>query len=358
MNRVKSFFGRAGEEPHLVLEDDPTQTPRERFSRFIGGGWILILLLALVAVFWISRPAQFGSAYNLTMLAVNAAILLVLSVGQTFVIISAGIDLSLGAVLVFSSVVSAQAMLWITGSPAGTFGTTPGGWGVVGVGLMVALASGAAWGALNGLLVAVAGIPALIVTLGTLGMALGLAQILSGGVDVRAVPELLVTQIGTGTLFGIPVLVVIACVVAIVAAVVLHLTRFGLHAFAVGSNAEAARRSGVRLRRRVITIYALSGMLAGLAATMSIARFSTTTINGHAMDNLSTISAVVLGGTSLFGGIGSIMGTVIGVFIPIVLLNGFVILGIPPFWQTVAMGAVLILAVWVDQLKRRTRQGS
>jgi ribose transport system permease protein len=98
-------------------------------------------------------------------------------------------------------------------------------------------------------------------------------------------------------------------------------------------------------------------MLAGLAAMMSIARFSTTTINGHAMDNLATISAVVLGGTSLFGGVGTMMGTVIGVFIPIVLLNGFVILGIPPFWQTVAMGAVLIFAVWIDQIKRRVRQG-
>jgi ribose transport system permease protein len=91
---------------------------------------------------------------------------------------------------------------------------------------------------------------------------------------------------------------------------------------------------------------------------MSNARFSTTTINGHAMDNLATISAVVLGGTSLFGGVGSVFGTVVGVFIPIILLNGFVILGIPPFWQTVAMGAVLILAVWIDQLKRRLRKRS
>ena len=91
---------------------------------------------------------------------------------------------------------------------------------------------------------------------------------------------------------------------------------------------------------------------------MSTARFATTTIGGHAMDNLGTISAVVLGGTSLFGGIGSIGGTVVGVFIPIILLNGFVILGIPPFWQTVATGAVLILAVWVDQLKRRAKERS
>jgi ribose transport system permease protein len=337
----------------------PTGEPaagESRLARILGGGWIFLLLIALIVIFAALRPTQFGSAYNLSQLTINAAILLVLSVGQTFVIISAGIDLSVGAVLVFSSVTSAQVMLALSGAPGGTYGTTDAGWGVVAIGTLVALLSGAAWGFVNGYLIAVARIPALIVTLGTLGMSLGGAQILTGGVDVRAIPALLVDEVGAGSLAGIPVLVAIAIVVAIVFGVVLHLTRFGLHVFAVGSNPEAARRAGVKTRRRIISIYVLSGTLAGLAAVMANARFATTTIGGHAMDNLSTISAVVLGGTSLFGGIGSIAGTVIGVFIPIVLLNGFVILGIPPFWQTVAMGAVLILAVWIDQLKRRARE--
>jgi ribose transport system permease protein len=327
-----------------------------RLARFVGGGWIFLLLIALIVIFSALRPEQFGSAYNLSQLTINAAILLVLSVGQTFVIISAGIDLSIGAVLVFSSVTSAQVMLALSGAPGGTYGTTDGGWGVIAVGTIVALLSGAAWGFINGFLIAVARIPALIVTLGTLGMALGAAQILTGGIDVRAIPALLVDEIGAGYVAGIPVLVLIAIIVSVVFGVVLHLTRFGLHVFAVGSNPEAARRAGVKTRRRIIAIYIVSGTLAGLAAVMANARFATTTIGGHAMDNLSTISAVVLGGTSLFGGIGSIAGTVIGVFIPIVLLNGFVILGIPPFWQTIAMGAVLILAVWIDQLKRRARE--
>ena len=327
-----------------------------RWARLIGGGWIFLLLVALIAIFSILKPAQFGSAYNLSMLAINAAILLVLAVGQTFVIIAAGIDLSIGAVLVFSSVVSAQVMLHLSGEAGTTYGTTAASWWVVGAGALVALLSGAAWGALNGFLIAVARIPALIVTLGSLGMALGAAQLLTGGVDVRAMPALLVDGIGAGTVAGIPVLVLIAIAVTIIAAIVLHLTRFGLHVFALGSNQEAARRAGVKTRRRIVAIYVLSGTLAGLAAVMANARFATTTIGGYAMDNLSTISAVVLGGTSLFGGIGSIAGTVIGVFIPIVLLNGFVILGIPPFWQTIAMGAVLILAVWIDQLKRRARE--
>ena len=342
------------------LQDAETEavSRAERWGQRLGGGWIFLLLIGLVLVFGLMRPAQFGSAYNLSMLAVNAAILLVLSVGQTFVIIAAGVDLSVGAVLVFASITSAEIMLRLSGAQGGAYGTTEGGWGVVGAGLIVALASGALWGLVNGLLVAVARIPALIVTLGTFGMALGFAQIITNGVDVRAVPDTLVDGIGSGTVAGIPALVLIAAAVAAAGAIVLHLTRFGVHVFAVGSDREAARRAGIDVRGRLIAIYMVSGTLAGLAAMMSTARFATTTIGGHAMDNLATISAVVLGGTSLFGGIGSIGGTVVGVFIPIVLLNGFVILGIPPFWQTVATGAVLILAVWIDQLKRRARDRS
>ena len=342
----------------LSEPEDEQLSPLERWTRLLGGGWIFVLLIALIAIFTILRPEQFGSSFNLSMLAINAAILLVLSVGQTFVIIAGGIDLSVGTVLVFASIASAQIMLRISGAAGGTYGTTQGGWGVVFVGLIVALASGAFWGAVNGVLVAAARIPPLIVTLGTFGMALGFAQILTNGTDIRAVPEILVDAIGSGAIAGVPVLVVIAAAVALVGAIVLHLTRFGVHVFAVGSDKEAARRAGIKVGRKLVAIYVLSGTLAGLAAMMSTARFATTTIGGHAMDNLSTISAVVLGGTSLFGGIGSIAGTVVGVFIPIVLLNGFVILGIPPFWQTVATGAVLILAVWIDQLKRRARERS
>jgi ribose transport system permease protein len=321
----------------------------------LGGGYILLLLIALLTLFTVLRPGQFFTGYNLSTLAVDAAILMVLAVGQTYVIITAGIDLSVGSVLVFCSVLGAQTMLALSGEDGGTYGTTSGGWGVVLVGFVVSVVAGALWGALNGVLIAKARMPALIVTLGTLGMALGFAQILTGGVDVRAVPEVLVTQVGAGKFAGIPALVVIAAVVTVVAGIVLHLTRFGAWTFAVGSNSEAARRSGVPLTRQIIAVYVLSGALAGVAGMMAVARFGTTTIGGHAQDNLSTISAVVLGGTSLFGGTGAMVGTAVGVFIPIVLLNGFVILGIPPFWQTVAMGAVLILAVFFDQLKRKQR---
>jgi ribose transport system permease protein len=251
---------------------------------------------------------------------------------------------SVGSVLVFSGVVSAKAMSAVGGD----------NWGVVLVGLVVALAAGIVWGILNGLLVAKARVPALIVTLGSFGMALGAAQVITGGVDVRDVPLKLVDSIGVGELGGqIPYLVLIAAGVALVGGIVLAATEFGRHTYAIGSNEEAARRSGINVDRHLVEIYALAGLLAGLAGYLSLARFSTTTIGGHTTDNLQAIAAVVIGGTSLFGGVGTVAGTVAGVFIPAILRNGFVIMDVQPFWQDIAVGAVLIVAVYLDQLRRR-----
>ena len=137
--------------------------------------------------------------------------------------------------------------------------------------------------------------------------------------------------------------------------IVLALTRFGRHTYAIGSNEEAARRAGINVDRHLIKVYALQGILAGLAGFLSLARFSTTTIGGHDTDNLQSIAAVVIGGTSLFGGIGTMLGTVFGVFIPAVLNNGFIIVGVQAFWQEIAVGAVLIGAVYLDQLRRRSQ---
>ena len=273
--------------------------------------------------------------------------LLVLAVGMTFVIITAGIDLSVGAVLVFSGVVSAKAD---ERGRRRQLGHDPGRAGRrARLGRWPGACS-------NGFLIAKAKIPALIVTLGTLGMALGVALLITGGVDEREVPIKLIDTIGTGRLFDqIPYLVIIALAVAIVFGIVLAATRFGRYTYAIGSNQEAARRAGITVDRHLIKVYGLAGTLAGLAGFMNLARFSTTTIGGHDTDNLQAIAAVVIGGTSLFGGIGTVLGTVFGVFIPAVLQNGFVIVGVQPFWQQVAVGAVLIGAVYLDQLRRRSQ---
>jgi ribose transport system permease protein len=313
-------------------------------------GWLLsasslpifLILVGLVVAFSAASFDDFLSVTNLRNIAVDASILLVLSVGQTFVIITAGVDLSVGSVLVFSGVVASKVMTALGGE----------GWAVTLAGLGTAVASGLAWGLLNGLLITKARVPSLIVTLGTLGMALGLALLLTSGVDLTGAPSQL-TDIGIGNLpGGIPYVVAISLGVALVAGVILSATRFGRYTYAIGSNSESARRAGINLARHLIKVYALIGALSGFAGFLSLARFSSTTINGHNTDNLQSIAAVVIGGTSLFGGVGTIAGTVVGVFIPAVLQNGFVIVGVQPFWQQVAVGAILILAVYLDQLRR------
>ncbi len=334
-----------------VPESFPAE-PASRLRRALRANtlWTFLVLVALIAVFSALRPDAFPTPFNLESLAVNAAVLLVLSVGMTFVIITAGIDLSVGSVLVFSGVVAAEVMGWLgTGANSG--------WGPILAGVVAGLLAGLAWGVANGLLITKAGIPALIVTLGTMGMALGFAQLLTGGVDVRDVPARFTGTIGSGSVFGVvPWLVLIALVVTALGALLLATTRFGRYTYAVGSNAEAARRVGIDVDRHLIKVYALSGLTAGMAGVLSLAQFTTTTIGGHANDSLNAIAAVVLGGTSLFGGAGTVLGTAIGVFIPAVLQNGFVILGVSPFWQSVAVGAVLIVAVYFDQLRRRARE--
>jgi ribose transport system permease protein len=205
----------------------------------------------------------------------------------------------------------------------------------------------------NGFLIARAKVPPLIVTLGTLGMALGLAEVITGGVDLRNVPTVMVNSVGFGNIFWqVPTLAVIAAVIVAIGIVLLHRTRFGLHTYALGSNPEAGRRSGLNVNRHLIMVYALSGLLAGFAGWLNLAFFQTTTIGGQTSTNLSVIAGTVIGGTSLFGGYGSILGTTIGLFIPATLQNGFVIIGIQPFWQQVVVGAVLIAAVYVDQQRR------
>jgi ribose transport system permease protein len=326
------------------------QPPRQRapwWQRFVTGSSapIGLILAGLIVVFSLLEYENFVSVSNARNVATDASVLLVLAVGSTFVIVTAGIDLSVGSVLVFSGVMAAEVMESVGGNSVGT----------IFVGLAAALASGFAWGVLNGFLIAKAKIPPLIVTLGTLGMALGAALLITGGVDKRDVPFKLVETVGSGRLFDeIPYLVLIAFAVALAGGILLAATRFGRYTYAIGSNEEGARRAGVAVDRHLIKVYALAGTLSGLAGFLSIARFATTTLGGHSTDNLQAIAAIVIGGTSLFGGVGTMLGTVFGVFIPAVLQNGFVIVGLQPFWQQVAVGAVLIIAVYLDQLRRRS----
>jgi ribose transport system permease protein len=333
------------DDPTLLDEELDAEAREPMWKRVLGGQSVSIalILIGLIVVFSALRFEEFFDINNARNIATDAAVLLVMATGLTFVVITAGIDLSVGAVLVFAGVVAAKVMNSMGGD----------NWGVIIVGCIVAIAAGCAWGTLNGVLVTKAKIPPFIVTLGTLGMALGSALLITGGVDEREVPFKLITTIGSGRLFDqLPWLVLIAAVVALIFGIILAQTRFGRYTYAIGSNAEGVRRTGVNVDLHLIKVYALGGTLAGFAGFLALARFGTTSIGGHSTDNLDAIAAIVIGGTSLFGGVGTILGTVVGVFIPAVLRNGFVIVGVQPFWQQVAVGAVLIIAVYLDQLRR------
>jgi ribose transport system permease protein len=221
------------------------------------------------------------------------------------------------------------------------------------VGFLAAVAAGAAFGLVNGLLIAWAGVPPFVVTLGTLGIATGLGYLLNNGQEISAIPPS-VTTFGNTNLGGwVPVPVLITAVITIWCGVLLAKTRFGAYTLSIGDNREAVIRAGINVRRHLLKIYLLSGALAGVAAVLVMARLGAGSPDSGATDNLNAIAAVVIGGASLFGGRGTIIGSVIGTGIIAVLVTGLVLVNVPPFWQEVAVGGVLIAAVYIDQLRNR-----
>jgi ribose transport system permease protein len=306
--------------------------------------YMFAVLVVMFAVFTILSPTTFPTQANVKNLVVDTSIVLVMSVGMTYVMVAAGFDLSIGSVLVFAGICAVKTMSWVGGQ----------GYGTALAGLIAALLGGTAWGLFNGFCVTRLRVPALITTLGTLGAALGIANLMTNGNDI-SVSQKSMIQLQIDDVLGMPWIVWLSLVVVLIGGAVLRYTRFGRHTYVIGSNDEAARRAGINVSAHLVKLYAISGALAGLAGMMSLVRFSTTTIGGHSQDALTVITGVILGGTSLYGGYGVVLGTVIGIFIPTVLQNGLVVQNVQPFWQNVAIGFILIGAVYLDQLKRRAR---
>jgi ribose transport system permease protein len=230
------------------------------------------------------------------------------------------------------------------------------GAGTIWVGAILGIATGAAFGALQGIAVAKLKIPPLIATLMGLGVAEGLSYLITGGSDLRTVPNALINSIGVGGIGGVQWLIIISFLATLLFGLILAFTRFGRYTYAIGSNPEAALRVGIKVDRHLIKVYALSGLLAGVAGILNLGYFSTTTISGHPLDNLTVITAVVIGGASLFGGRGSMLGTFLGVFIPELLATGLIIVGVNQYWQYILTGLVLGAAVYLDQIRRRLRE--
>ena len=313
----------------------------------------LAFLLLLIVVFSLLAPGKFGTASNLSLLAQNVAILTVVSVGTTFVIATAGIDLSIPSGIILGEVFAAQALsrIQVAGGTALDVAASDTTAVIILAALAASLVAGLLLGSVNGFLIAYMRIPPMLATLGTLGAGLGVGLLLQNGVNVATYA---LNPVATGHLIpGVSNLILIAIIVVAVGYVGMHMSVFGRHTLAVGSNEEAARRVGLDVRRHLLKVYIVGGTASGFAGFLSLAYFSTTSVGGHATDNLQAITAVALGGTSLFGGVALILGTVIGVWIPAVLQNGFIIVGVNPYWQLIAVGIVLVFAVWVDQLRRR-----
>jgi len=314
--------------------------------------YVAVAVIVLIVAFTVATQGTFLSVTNLQSIGRNSAGLILLAVGLAFVLGAGHIDLSIGATLVLSSVVSAQTIVALAGTSS-TANLT----GVIVIGALVGVAVGALVGLVNGLLVTRLKINSFVVTLGTMGIALGAAQVLTGGANVAGLPASLQLNFGIANLIGIPLPLVLAIVVTAVGAVVLGQTALGRHSLAVGSSETGARRAGVRVELTTIAVFIISGTMAGIAGFFDITRFGTTAISGHDTTMLQALSAVIIGGTSLFGGRASILGAAIATFIPTVLLAGFVMVGVSSFYQGIAIGVVLIVAVWIDHL-RRPRQAA
>ncbi len=306
--------------------------------------WILSVLVLEIVVFASVLPQDtFLSTFNAQTIASEAAVLLILGAGATFLIISGGLDLSIGSVMTLAAVVSALVMNSVDGS----------GLTAIVVGAAAGIGIAAAWGLVNGVLVAIVKVPPFVATLGSLGAALGVARLLGDGKTVGGTPQGLSQVIGHDLVLGLPVPFLIGAATMLVLGVVLHQTRFGEHTYMIGSNEEAARRGGIHVKRHLIALYAISGALAGLAGVVDLARFDSASVaTGHMTELLAVIAAVVIGGASLFGGVGVMAGTAVGVFIPVVLANGLLIGGIERFWQEIIIGVILVAAVAFDQWRR------
>jgi ribose transport system permease protein len=294
---------------------------------------VLILICILFAVL----TPNFLTENNIVNVVRQASINIVLAAGMTFVILTGGIDLSVGSVLGLTAVIAVVVSL----VPSLSWAAIP-----------AALLAGLVIGVLTGMIVAYLGLPPFIVTLGTYTAIRGAAYLAAGGTTVIN-SQINFAWIGNGYLGPVPWLVIIALITIAVSAFILHGTVLGVHVYAVGGNAQAARLTGIPVPFVLIFVYGVSGLLSGLGGAMSASRLYSAQGQLGIGYELDAIAAVILGGTSFSGGIGNVFGTLVGALIIAVLNNGLTLLNVSFYWQLVIKGAVIVLAVTLDKLRTR-----
>ena len=306
---------------------------------------VLLFLTALIIFFEVQNE-RFLSLRNVFNILSDVSIYGILSVGMTFVILTGGIDLSIGSLLAFSSMCGAVIIKsWPSLSEAGL------SWLVA---MAVALLVGAGGGYIHGQAMTKLRVPAFIVTLGGMTLWRGATLMLSNGSPLSGFDNAY-RWWGRGDILGIPVLVLISALVALVGFIILRYTLFGRHLYAVGDNPEAARLSGLNVNGILTCVYVIMGSLAGLAGFLLSARLSSAEAVAGEGYELRVIASVVIGGTSLFGGIGNIAGTIVGTLLIGVLLNGLVIMNVSAYFQQVVIGIIIILAVAFDTFAKARR---
>ena len=295
-----------------------------------------ITLIVLFVVLSIASPV-FLSQGNLSTVVRQTAVINIIALGMTLVIITAGIDLSVGAILAMAGYLGASMMQ--AGAP-------------IWLSIVGGVAVGTACGAVNGLLITQLKINPFIVTLGTLGVLRGTTLTISKGLPASSLPDAF-KYLGEGTILGAPVVLWVLLICAVIMHFVLEHTRLGRYAFSIGSNPDAAFYAGIPVSFHLTCVYAIAGALTGVAAMIETSRLMTgqpTAGNGY---ELQAIAAVVIGGGSLRGGEGTVVGTLIGAFIMGLLSNGSDLLGINPYLQQTLIGAAIIIAVTIDELRKR-----
>ena len=302
-----------------------------RLNRVPG---VAIVLVVLCAIFGVMSPG-FTSPANIANVLTQSTILLLLALPMTVMIMTEGLDLSIGAVLTFASIILAVTVI-ATGSPVLAF--------------LAALAVGVCFGFGNGVLIAAFGIPPFITTLGTLGIAQGLSLLVTDGQSVVGIPRS-IESIYSGTVAGIPLPIVIAALAYAATHVLLYRTRFGTYVFALGGNREALRVAGISVRGMLIRVYAFGGLMAGFAALLMTARLNSAHPTAGIGMEFDAIAAVAVGGTSFERGNGWLFGTLLGVIALGVLRDGLNLLAVQSSSQVACIGALVIVALFIDGLR-------
>lgn len=336
-----------------MTNTDMSKTKGASFVKSLLNAWSWLFLVIILGFFEIYAQTQTGNTflfriYNIQSISVAASQILLLALGLTLVIVAGHIDLSIAFTTGFAAVTMALVIRFV-GPEAGWFTVIL----AMGVGLLAAITVGL----VNGWLVAQLNVPSFIGTLGTYGIARGAALIVAGGATVSIRSDE-ARVLGNGHILGIPIPVVAAIVLAIICHYVLTHTRFGVHTYALGASRASVERAGVDVKRHLVYLFVISAITAGVGGLIYTSRFSAGAANAGEPILLYAVAAVFIGGASLTGGQGTIIGTVIGAFIIAVIQFGLVFCGLPPYWQFVAVGLVIIVAVLVDQSKGRLVGGS